>query len=131
MSKVDSSTLSTSLSHTGSSTPSVISEDDFLRRDDSMKLMEDTPNIEDEEMTKKPSKPDELEEPILTQEEIEKLKEQDFTITLTETETIFLFERQDDSVPSDAPYLNEVREANKRYKEVDNLILIFNTRFSF
>jgi hypothetical protein len=128
MSKLDSSTLSTSLSHTGSSTPSLISEDDFLRRDDSMKPMEDTPNIEEgEESTKKPpKKTEELEEPLLTHEEIEKLKEQDFTISLTETETIFFFERQDDSVPSDAPYLNDVKESNKRYKEVKVLLIVFN-----
>ncbi|KAL9650801.1 hypothetical protein ABK040_001851 [Willaertia magna] len=58
------------------------------------------------------------EQPQLTPKQQELLMEMDFTITLVETETFFLFDKFDESVKMDDPKIEEVRERNRRYREL-------------
>jgi hypothetical protein len=61
---------------------------------------------------------------------VEELMEKDFVVALTETPTFFILDRLDESVPTTADYLEEVKKRNERYKEVLDEKKIFAAKFS-
>ena len=123
-----------SSSRTGSSTPSTsyLSDDEVFFFNRGISLNESMASISTDSMSVRDSKEiieqvkfeegaeNEEEEsvgPRISQQEIEEWLEQDFVIDLKETPTFFLFEHYDEAVPSQAEYLEEVRETNKRFEE--------------
>jgi WD40 repeat protein len=105
-------------SQTGSSTPTTpyMSDDESFFYNRGMSLNESISSSMSETDSLSDSKvPNEVKEYINSS--YEKESEQDFVIDLKETNTIFIFEHFDEAVPSQADYLEEVREANKRFEE--------------
>ncbi|EFC48744.1 hypothetical protein NAEGRDRAFT_63304 [Naegleria gruberi] len=125
-------------SQAGSSSPSVVSDDEEsfvfsgpVGNDDTfstagsvdLSLAQDLDNIGAvDSFIKKSDVPsislDRSNEEKLTEKQLEMLQEVDFTISLTETETFFLFDKFDESVKVDDPKIEEIREKNKVYKEL-------------
>lgn len=122
-----------STSQTGSSSPSVVSDDDesvgFGAADDafsttgsvemSVSVLNqelDLPTNEFKRLSE--SQPTQSESMDIPPKQLELLQEIDFTVTLTETETFFLFDKYDESVKVDDPKIEEIRERNRVYKEL-------------
>ena len=120
-------------SQTGSSSPSVVSddEDSFVfggptTTDDAFSTtgsVDTSTNFVDfqELDLKKIAEPPQfaaVEEPRLTGKQLEQLQDVDFTITLSETETFFVFDKYDESVKVDDPKIEDIREKNRVYKEL-------------
>jgi len=104
-----------SASQTGSSSPSVASDigDDGIAANgswDSSDLIHDSEkaNVSDE----------------FSEQQVAELMEQEFIIKLKETETFWLYDHLDESVPSDAPFIDQVRQRNKKYEDVSSFYLL-------
>ncbi|KAG2386996.1 hypothetical protein C9374_002031 [Naegleria lovaniensis] len=122
-----------STSQTGSSSPSVVSDDDesvgFGAADDtfsttgsvemSVSMLNQDMDISTNEFKRfSESQPTQSETVVIPPKQLELLQEIDFTVTLTETETFFLFDKYDESVKVDDPKIEEIRERNRIYKEL-------------